>query len=98
MEAARPYIKFGGRVENASRFPFVLELAVRTSIYGRPGGCYIEIQREVFTSSVSGTISFPPKVSPPPLMSAHADDVSRALKVLHNSKKPLIVIGKGLMF
>jgi 2-hydroxyacyl-CoA lyase 1 len=43
VEMARPFCKFSARPPSLEQIPFTIEKAVRTSIAGRPGACYIDM-------------------------------------------------------
>jgi 2-hydroxyacyl-CoA lyase 1 len=43
IETARPYAKYAARPDSVKRLPFYVEQAVRTSMYGRPGACYLDL-------------------------------------------------------
>src|SRR5436309_5972858 len=40
---ATPFCKFAHAIEHVHRIPFYVEMAVRNSIYGRPGASYLDI-------------------------------------------------------
>ena len=44
---ATPFCKFAHAVELPERIPFYVEMAVRTSIYGRPGACYLDMPDDI---------------------------------------------------
>ncbi|KAK7886260.1 hypothetical protein WMY93_025881 [Mugilogobius chulae] len=73
--------------------------AVRTSMFGRPGACYVDIAGDMVNAKVNRSnvrvVSCCP--SPPVSMAANGA-ISEALSVLKASKRPLIIIGKGAAF
>jgi len=53
VETARPYAKYSARPSSVGQIPFFVEKAVRTSIYGRPGACYLDLPGNMITEKVA---------------------------------------------
>uniref|UniRef100_A0A8C2XI18 2-hydroxyacyl-CoA lyase 1 n=1 Tax=Cyclopterus lumpus TaxID=8103 RepID=A0A8C2XI18_CYCLU len=88
VEACRLYSKFSARPSSLEVIPSVIEkvvykIAVRTSMYGRPGACYVDIAGDMVNAKVDRS-----KVS----------SVIPALSALRAAKKPLVIIGKGAAY
>jgi len=49
--AATPVSKWAHAIEHVNRIPFYVEMAVRQSIYGRPGATYLDIPDDIITGS-----------------------------------------------
>jgi 2-hydroxyacyl-CoA lyase 1 len=49
--AATPLCKWAHGIEHVHRIPFYVEMAVRQSIYGRPGAAYLDIADDIITGS-----------------------------------------------
>ncbi|XP_023571550.1 2-hydroxyacyl-CoA lyase 1 isoform X3 [Octodon degus] len=49
VEACRLYSKFSARPSSIEAIPSVIEKAVRISIYGRPGACYVDVPADFVT-------------------------------------------------
>ncbi len=49
--AATPVCKWAHGIEHVNRIPFYVEMAVRQSIYGRPGATYLDIADDLITGS-----------------------------------------------
>jgi len=49
---ATPFCKFAHAVEHVHRIPFYVEMAVRNSIYGRPGPTYLDLPDDIITANV----------------------------------------------
>lgn len=99
VEACRLYSKFSARPSSLEAIPSVIEKAVRSSIYGRPGACYIDIPGDMVNGKVDR--SKVREVScclPPPVTMAEPQSVSQAVSVLKQSKRPLLIIGKGAAY
>ncbi|XP_048211860.1 2-hydroxyacyl-CoA lyase 1 [Perognathus longimembris pacificus] len=99
VEACRLYSKFSARPTSIETIPFVIEKAVRSSIYGRPGACYVDIPADFVTLEVDVTsIKFKECCLPPPISMADASSVNMAASVIRNAKQPLLIIGKGAAY
>ncbi|XP_075883426.1 2-hydroxyacyl-CoA lyase 1 [Nelusetta ayraudi] len=99
VEACRLYSKFSARPSNLEVIPSVVEKAVRCSMYGRPGACYVDIAGDMVNAKVDRSkvreVSCCP---PPPLSAADSSAIADALSVLTAAKRPLIIIGKGAAY
>ncbi len=52
VQIASPFYKFAHAVEHTHRIPFDVELAVRQSIYGRPGATYLDLPDDIIRGEV----------------------------------------------
>jgi 2-hydroxyacyl-CoA lyase 1 len=96
---ATPFCKFAHAIEHVHRIPFYVEMAVRNSIYGRPGASYLDIADDIITGKVDeAVVNEPPRCPDPPRTQAFPDDVERALNVLREAERPLVIIGKGMAY
>jgi 2-hydroxyacyl-CoA lyase 1 len=94
---ASPFCKFAHAVEHVHRIPFYVEMAVRQSIYGRPGATYLDMPDDIILGEVDEEEVHPAAtVAEPPRMQAAAEDVERALNVLEQAEQPLVIVGKGM--
>lgn len=99
VEACRLYSKFSARPSSLEAIPSVIEKAVRVSMYGRPGACYVDITGDMVNAKVNrNKIKVVPCCPPPPVSVSDSGAVNEALSVLKASKRPLIIIGKGAAF
>uniref|UniRef100_A0A8C6EH46 2-hydroxyacyl-CoA lyase n=1 Tax=Moschus moschiferus TaxID=68415 RepID=A0A8C6EH46_MOSMO len=53
VEACRLYSKFSARPSSIEAIPSIIEKAVRSSIYGRPGACYVDIPADFVNLQVN---------------------------------------------
>eukprot|EP01127_Copromyxa_protea_P001269 TRINITY_DN11302_c0_g1_i1.p1 TRINITY_DN11302_c0_g1~~TRINITY_DN11302_c0_g1_i1.p1 ORF type:complete len:550 (-),score=127.11 TRINITY_DN11302_c0_g1_i1:40-1689(-) len=99
LEAAKIYSKHAVRVNSLSSFNFHFNMALREATYGKPGGVYVEIAREVIESQIDAS-SVPEllPISPPPRSQAHQDEIRAALEHLTKAARPLLVFGKGAAY
>ncbi|XP_037532271.1 2-hydroxyacyl-CoA lyase 1 [Nematolebias whitei] len=99
VEACRLYSKFSARPSSLEAIPSVIEKAVRTSIYGRPGAVYVDIAGDMVNAKVERSkvrdVSCCP---PPPVSLADHTAVSEAVSVLKAAKAPLVIVGKGAAY
>lgn len=96
VEACRLYSKFSARPSSMEAIPAVIEKAVRSSIYGRPGACYVDIPADFVNLQVDvNSVKYVECCMPPPVSMAETSAVRVAASVLRNAKQPLLIIGKG---
>uniref|UniRef100_A0A668AAU5 2-hydroxyacyl-CoA lyase n=1 Tax=Myripristis murdjan TaxID=586833 RepID=A0A668AAU5_9TELE len=95
VEACRLYSKFSARPGSLEAIPSVVEKAVRTSMYGRPGACYVDISGDMVNAKVNRIVSCCP---PPPVSLADNTAITEAISVLKGAKRPLVIIGKGAAY
>ncbi len=99
IETARPYAKYAARPDSVKRLPFYVEQAVRTSIYGRPGACYLDLPGDIITGSVEEEeLEYPPKCPDAPRMMAPQDSIDEAMAALKTAERPLVIVGKGAAY
>ncbi|XP_017377955.1 2-hydroxyacyl-CoA lyase 1 isoform X3 [Cebus imitator] len=104
VEACRLYTKFSARPSSIEAIPFVIEKvrylrAVRTSIYGRPGACYVDIPADFVNLQVNvNSIKYMECCMSPPVSMAETSAVRMAASVIRNAKQPLLIIGKGAAY
>jgi 2-hydroxyacyl-CoA lyase 1 len=97
VQIASPFCKFAHAVEHVHRIPFYVEMAVRQSIYGRPGATYLDLPDDIILGEVEEEKVQPAAtVADPPRMMAMPEDVEKALNVLESAEKPLVIVGKGM--
>ena len=94
---ATPFCKFAHAVELPERIPFYVEMAVRTSIYGRPGACYLDMPDDIILGEAEeDTVQFPTRCAEPPRMAAPEEYIQQALDLLESAQQPLVIVGKGM--
>src|SRR6185295_1613546 len=96
---ATPFCKFAHAIEHVHRIPFYVEMAVRNSIYGRPGASYLDLPDDIITGKVDESrVEEPPRCPDPPRTQAMPDDVEHALDVLRSAERPVVIVGKGMAY
>jgi 2-hydroxyacyl-CoA lyase 1 len=92
-----PFVKFSYRVTCPKQLCFALESSFRAALFGRPGVSYIEIPGNVLF------LPFQPlkqHVSIPLVPKSVSDPsfIRKAVSLIKNAQKPLIIIGKGAAY
>jgi 2-hydroxyacyl-CoA lyase 1 len=97
VHIATPFCKFAHAIEQTQRIPFYVEMAVRNSIYGRPGACYLDIADDIILGEVDEDKVRPAAtVADPPRMQALPEGIEGALNLLEQAQRPLVIVGKGM--
>jgi 2-hydroxyacyl-CoA lyase len=97
VQIASPFCKFAHAVEHVHRIPFYVEMAVRQSIYGRPGATYLDMPDDIILGEVDEEkVQDAAAVAEPPRMQAMPQDVEQALNTLESAERPLVIVGKGM--
>jgi 2-hydroxyacyl-CoA lyase 1 len=95
--AATPVSKWAHAIEHVNRIPFYVEMAVRQSIYGRPGATYLDFPDDMITGTCdTDTVDQVWKCPDPPRTMAMPQDIEHALDVLQSAQRPLALIGQGM--
>jgi 2-hydroxyacyl-CoA lyase 1 len=110
LEIVKPFSKYSGKAHKISEIPGVVSKAVASAVAGRPGGTYIDIPSDVLHETVTeeeakqlleGIEPYVPvwavRAAPKELL-AGDKEISEAVSLLRNAKKPLIVFGKGAAY
>ncbi len=101
LNAARPFAKAAyriGRIEDIGRG---VARAIRTAISGRPGGVYLDIPADVLGQAMDRAAAAATvwRVGDPaPRQLPAPESVDRALQVLREARRPLVVLGKGAAY
>ena len=97
--AATPLCKWAHAIEHVHRIPFYVEMAVRQSIYGRPGAAYLDIADDIITGACDVDKAMQvPKCPEPPRIQTMPEYIDQALNVLQSAERPLVIIGKGMAY
>jgi oxalyl-CoA decarboxylase len=101
MTAAERFAKAAYRVDRAEDIGRGIARAIRTAVSGRPGGVYLDIPAAVLGEVIDaqqGAASLWRVVDPAPRQLPAPEAVDRALRMLADAKRPLIVLGKGAAY
>jgi len=97
LDIVKPMTKFARAVYQSERIPDYMGMALRHATSGRPGPAYIEIPRDLMEKEIdAASIQIPEchRIQSPP--AGNARDVERALALIAEAKKPVIVAGGGI--
>ncbi|KAE8668930.1 2-hydroxyacyl-CoA lyase [Hibiscus syriacus] len=104
IEAVKPFSKFSVKAKNIKDIPNCVVRVLDHAVSGRPGGCYLDIPTDVLhqtineseaekllTEVVKGRSFEEPKAPP-------SSEIEKAVRLLRNAERPLIVFGKGAAY
>ena len=98
LAIAKPLAKAAFRVLHIEDLGIGIARAIRAAVSGRPGGVYLDLPAKLFAQTIeadAGKASLIKVVDPAPRQIPAPDAVNRALDLLKNAKRPLIILGKG---
>ncbi|MEX3978962.1 oxalyl-CoA decarboxylase [Paraburkholderia sp. EG287A] len=101
LNAAKPYAKAAYRVLHAEDIGVGVARAIRAAVSGRPGGVYLDLPAKLLAQTidaVKGQHSLIKVVDAAPRQIPAPDAVQRAIDVIRNAKRPLILLGKGAAY
>lgn len=101
LAIARPHSKAAFRVLHAEDIGVGVARAIRAAVSGRPGGVYLDLPAKLFSQAMdaaAGRASLIKVIDPAPRQIPAPDAVSRALCLLREAKRPLIILGKGAAY
>lgn len=101
MAAAERFAKAAYRVDRAEDIGRGIARAIRTAISGRPGGVYLDIPAAVLGEIIDadrGASSLWRLVDPAPRQIPAPDAAVRAVGLLADAQRPLVVLGKGAAY
>ncbi len=101
LAAARPFAKAAYRVNRVEDIGRGVARAIRTAASGRPGGVYLDIPAAVLgevIDAAAGAASLRQVVDPAPRQLPSPEAVDRAVSLLANAQRPLVVLGKGAAY
>ena len=101
VAAAQPFAKAAYRVNRAEDIGRGIARAIRTAVSGRPGGVYLDIPAAVLgevIDAAKGSASLRRVVDPAPRQLPAPESVDRAIDLLANAHRPLVVLGKGAAY
>jgi oxalyl-CoA decarboxylase len=101
LNAAKPFVKAAYRISRVEDIGRGVARAIRTATSGRPGGVYLDIPGDVLGQAMDAADaadSIWRVVDPAPRQLPAPEAVDRALGVLAEAQRPLIVLGKGAAY
>lgn len=101
LNMARPYVKAAYRITHAEDIGIGVARAIRAAVSGRPGGVYLDIPAKLLgqvMEATAGERSLVKVVDAAPAQLPSDDSVTRAVQVLREAKRPVILLGKGAAY
>src|SRR3989304_2204568 len=101
LAIAKPLCKAAFRVLHAQDIGIGLGRAIRAAASGRPGGVHLALPAQPFgrgMAAEAGAKSPVKVIDAAPAQIPAPAAVTRALDVLKNAKRPLIILGKGAAY
>jgi oxalyl-CoA decarboxylase len=101
LAIAKPHCKAAYRVLHAEDIGVGVARAIRAAVSGRPGGVYLDLPAKLMAQTMdaaAGLKSLIKVIDPAPRQIPDAQSVTRALELLKNAKRPLIILGKGAAY
>jgi oxalyl-CoA decarboxylase len=101
LAIAKPLCKAAFRVLHAADIGVGIARAIRSAVSGRPGGVYLDLPAKLFSQvmeATAGKASLIEVVDPAPAQIPGPAAVARAIELLKNAKRPLILLGKGAAY
>jgi oxalyl-CoA decarboxylase len=101
LAIAKPLCKAAFRVLHAQDIGIGLARAIRAAVSGRPGGVYLDLPAKLFgqvMNAQAGAASLVKVIDPAPAQLPAPSAIKRALDLLKNAKRPLIILGKGAAY
>ena len=101
LAVAKPLCKAAYRVLNVEDIGIGIARAIRAAVSGRPGGVYLDLPGKLFTQVIDmdeGAKSLVKVIDPAPSQLPSAYSVDRALNLLKDAERPLIILGKGAAY
>ena len=101
LAIAKPLCKAAFRVLHAADIGVGIARAIRSAVSGRPGGVYLDLPAKLFSQVMeaqAGKNSLIEVVDAAPAQIPGPAAVARAIELLKNAKRPLILLGKGAAY
>jgi acetolactate synthase-1/2/3 large subunit len=97
LDIVKPMTKFARAVYQTERIPEYMGMALRHATSGRPGPVYLETPMDRLFNEVDvSSVQVPEchRIEAPP--AGNPSDVERAIEMLKNASKPVVVAGSGV--
>src|ERR1700735_2981781 len=101
LAVAKPLCKAAFRILHAADIGIGVARAIRAAVSGRPGGVYLDLPGKLFAQVMdaeAGAKSLVKVIAPAPAQIPAPAAVTRALDVLKDAQRPLIILGKGAAY
>ena len=101
LAIAKPLCKAAYRILHAEDIGIGIARAIRSAVSGRPGGVYLDLPAKLFgqvMNQAEGKNSLIKVIDPAPAQIPSPESIARALEVIKQAKRPLIILGKGAAY
>jgi len=101
LAIAKPLCKAAYRILRAEDIGIGVARAIRSALSGRPGGVYLDLPAKLLTqvmNAEAGRKSLVKVIDPAPAQIPAKEAIDRALNLLRDAKRPLIILGKGAAY
>jgi oxalyl-CoA decarboxylase len=101
MNAAKPYAKASLRINRPEDIGVGIARAIHAAVSGRPGGVYLDLTAAVLSATLdleTARKSLIKVVDAAPAQIPDGRSITRAIDLLANAKRPLIILGKGAAY
>lgn len=101
LAVAKPLCKAAYRVLHAEDIGIGIARAIRAAVSGRPGGVYLDLPAQLLgqvMDAEKGAASLVKVIDAAPAQIPSPEAINRALDVLKQAKRPLIILGKGAAY
>lgn len=101
MNAAKPFAKAAFRINRPEDIGIGVARAIRAAVSGRPGGVYLDLTAASLAATIDATAaqaSLIKVVDAAPVRVPSHESVGRALGLLANAQRPLVILGKGAAY
>ena len=96
VESTAPLAKWAYAAESVERIPTLINIAMKQALAGRPGPAYLDLPAEMISGTVDeDTVPIPEPAPEPARPLAEPDKIKKALEVLSQAERPLLIVGKG---
>ncbi|MHC0036236.1 acetolactate synthase large subunit [Pseudoneobacillus sp. C159] len=89
-----PATKWSVQIKDAQTIPEIIRRAFRLAKMEKPGPVLIELPENLASQVISNQ---PLEISPIPISVPIQQDMGRAVDIINQSKKPLIIVGNGVL-
>jgi len=97
LGVVRPITKYCDAIYETKRIPEYIELAIRHAVSGIPGPSFLEIPMDIFMGEVPDDEVRVPRIrTQPPRLSPDREEVRKAIEVLRNAQRPMLMAGTSV--
>ncbi|KAL5573117.1 hypothetical protein UlMin_022714 [Ulmus minor] len=104
IEAVKPFSKLSLKAKDIREIPDCVSRVLDCAVSGRPGGCYLDLPTDVLHQTISESESesllaaASESFGKREIASVPNSEIEKAVSLLRNAERPLIVFGKGAAF